>query len=401
MKKKYIVFGAVAFSSICGFGQQPVNYVKKKIAKSTIEVVYSQYIQNGDHSAITGGIGTEKLLVYEPEIIINKQVDSLNAYSVDVGIDVITSASLDNIDFVMSSASRVSKRGYLRLGYERTVKQNRNLSFGGSGYFSIESAYTSLGASLSAEYTSPDKSKAFSAELESYFDDLRWGRLNGERPLRLVYPVELRYREWYDEYKRRSFNLNLSYQQTINEKMVIAFFPGASYQFGLLATPYHRVYFKDSSERVENVPDKRFKIPLGVQLNSFIGRRSVLRVYYRFYKDDFGIIAHTLNTEFAMKLTPGWTLTPLLHLYTQTAASFFKPYEQHDPSQQFYTSDYDLSAFNSYEAGIESRFAGIGKGEKGFFCNVITLRYSYYKRSEGLHAHLITLLMDFMNQKRK
>src|ERR1700676_5541320 len=144
MKKKYICFG------LFQVGLNP--YGIKRISKSNIEFIYSQYIGNGDHSAITGGLGTEKLIVYEPEVIINRQIDSLSSYWVDVGIDVITSASMDNIDFVMSSASRISKRGYIMPGYNTKLKKNRNIIIGGNGYFSIESASRSIGFPLSFDY---------------------------------------------------------------------------------------------------------------------------------------------------------------------------------------------------------------------------------------------------------
>jgi len=401
MKKKYIVFGLFTVSSAFGFSQPIVNgYPKKKISKSSIQIVYAQYLQDGNHSAITGGTGTEKLQVYAPELSIQLEVDSLNSYSVDAGIDVISSASMDNIDFVKSSASKLSNRAYLTAGYERKGKQNRNLSFGGKGYFSIESAYLSLGGTLSLNIMSQNKSGEFSAELEGYFDDLRWGRLNGEHPLQLVYPAELRYRHWFDIYRRESYNLNLSWQQTINRRMVLAFLPGLSYQQGLLSTPYHRVFFKDSSLKVENIPRTRLKIPLGIQLNSFIADRYILRSYYRFYWDDFGIRAHTLSLELAVKINPAFTLTPLLRWYTQTGASFFKPYREADLEQVFYSSDYDLSAFSSYEAGIEARFAGFGSAAHPVHLNSLGLRYSFYKRSDGLYAHMLTLLLDLDTRKK-
>ena len=401
MKRKFIVFGLLTASSLYTFGQQKVDslYAKKKISKTDIQLVYSHYIQDGNHSAITGGTGTEKLIVYSPDITFKKQVDSINGYSINAGVDVISSASLDNIDFIVSSASKLSNHGYINISYNRGIK-NKGLTVSPSAYFSIESDYLSTGFGLSANHISKEKTRELSAAFEAFFDDLRWGRLNGERPLRLVYPYELRYKEWYNEYRRRSYNLSLGLQQTLNKRMLLGIFPGISYQHGLLATPYHRVYFKDSSLRVENLPRDRFKIPVGIQLNTFIGDRYVLRTYYRFYWDNFGIIAHSFEVELPVKITPAITLSPLFRFYTQTGSSYFKPYKEHSNDENFYSSDYDLSAFQSYESGLETKFVVAGKNGGSVF-NKFSLRYSYYKRTDGLYAHIITLLIDASYQRER
>jgi Protein of unknown function (DUF3570) len=398
MKKKYICFGLFTTSFLYGVSQVRLNpYGIKRISKSTIEFVYSQYIGNGDHSAITGGKGTERLIVYEPEAIINHSIDSLHSYWVDAGIDVITSASMDNIDFFKSSASYISKRGYIIPGYDVKLKNNHNIVVGGNGYFSIESAYLSIGGALSVDITSKDKSSEFSAEVQCFFDDLRWGLLNGERPLRLVYPAELRYKEWFTNYKRNSYNLNLSFTQTINDKMILALFPGISYQQGLLSTPYHRVYFTDSTERVEKLPDKRWLIPLGIQLNSFVLDRYILSLYYRFYRDNFGITAHTIEVDLTAKLSSRFSLTPTFRFYTQKGSFYFKPYYELDPNQPFYTSNYALSSFNSYETGIDARLAILAKQKAKLYFDAVWLRYSYYKRTDGLYGNIITLVLDFIS----
>ena len=399
MKKKYIVFGFFAASSFFGFGQNPENlYPKKKISKSYIQLVYSNYTQDGNHSAVTGGIGTEKLQVFGPEIIIKRQVDSLNSFNIDIGLDVVTSASTDNIDFNMSSASRKDGHGYLTIGIERKLKKNRNFSYGIAGYTSLESDYLSFGTIFSINKTSKDQSKELSAELELYSDDLRWGRLSGVKPLHLIYPAELRFQNWFETYLRTTLNLNLGYVQTINEKLLLGIFPGITSQTGLLATPFQRVYFKTGELKVERLPEKRIAIPLGIQFNNFLGNKFILRNYYRFYHDDFKILAHTLNSEFAIKLTPGITLTPGIRLYTQQGSPYFKPYKAHDIQQEFYTSDYDLSTFRSTETSLEGRFAIRGEGSDPAWFN---LRYSHYKRSDGLKANTITLLIDFTSQKNR
>jgi len=398
MKKKYILFGIFAVSSFFGFGQNPETvYPKKKIAKSYIQIVYSHYLQTGNHSAVTGGIGTEKLQVFGPEIIIKRQKDSLRSFTIDIGVDVVSSASTDNIDFNMSSVSKKDGHGYLTIGIERKLKKNKNFSYGIAGYTSLESDYLSFGAILSANKKSADQSKEFGAEFEIYSDDLRWGRLNGE-PLTLVYPEELRNQQWFDEYLRNTYNLNLSFQQTINSKTMLGIFPGITYQKGLLSTPFQRVYFQTNELKVENFPQKRIAIPVGLQLNSFVGKKTILKNYYRFYSDDFGVLAHTFTSELAIKLTPGITLTPGIRLYTQNGASFFKRYREHEIQQEFYTSDYDLSSFQSIEPSLESRFAILGQGSDPAY---FSLRYSHYRRSDGLRANVVTLMIDFTSQKHR
>jgi hypothetical protein len=301
---------------------------------------------------------------------------------------------MDNIDTVVSSASRVSDRFYIRPGYQAILKNNRNITLGGNGYFSIESAYLSLGGAISIDAVSKDKSREFSAELQGFFDDLRWGLLNGERPLRLVYPSELRNKEWFTNYKRNSYNLNLSFSQAINDKMIFAIFPGLSYQQGLLSTPYHRVFFTDSSERVEKLPGKRWLLPLGAQLNSFILRRYILSLYYRFYHDNFGINSHTISAELTAKLSLRFSLTPSFRFYTQRGSEYFRPYRELDPDQEYYTSNYALSSFNSYETGIAGRLLIQSEQRSKIYFTSAALRYSYYKRTDGLHANLSTLVLD-------
>jgi hypothetical protein len=401
MKKKYIVFGLLAASSLYSFAQKgETNNRRKKISQTSIQLVYSQYLQNGNHSAVTGGTGTERLTIYSPDITIRKQVDSFRSFSINTGVDVISSASTDNIDFVVSSASRIDNHMYVNAEYNREARNKRS-GYGITGNFSIESDYLSAGAGLSAHFSNADQSREISGSFEFFLDDLRWGRLNGERPLRLVYPDELRGTDWFDTYHRQSYNLNFGIRQIINKKMILAVFPGVAYQHGLLATPFHRVYFKDGSVHVEHLPGNRFKIPIGIQLNSFIGNRYVLNSYYRFYWDNFGIAAHTIELEGNYKATPVLVLAPFIRFYTQQSANFFKPYGEHEQTDEFYTSDYDLSAFESYEGGLELRLNSLGKKPR-FVFEELGLRYSYYKRSDGLHAHTITLLsrVQFTRKQR-
>lgn len=357
--------------------------------------MFSYYTQDNNHSAVTGGIGTEALQVYVQDYSFTWSSDTVKSLSLDFGWDIISSASTDNIDDTFSSASRKDFRIHSTLGYTHRLKNGWNLGVN-SGY-SQESDFLSFGAGASATKVSDDQSREWSVALQTFFDDLRWR--NVREPHILIYPEELRYKEWFDIYKRYSYNIAFSYYQTINRRISMGLYPGITFQQGLLSTPFHRVYFTDDSERVENLPQQRFKIPFGAQLNMFLGDMWIVKTYYRFYWDDFGITAHTMEVETPVKVSRKFTVSPFIRLYAQSGASYFKPYAQHEVTQQYYTSDYDLSNFSSYKTGLGVRYTPFGGGAWSF--NEIELRYARYKRSDGLLAHTITAFISLKGLKQK
>ncbi|HCM77905.1 MAG TPA: hypothetical protein DIS90_16090 [Cytophagales bacterium] len=399
MKKRYLVLGLIttAFTAWGQVNQQ--TYAKKKLSHTDVEVVFSYYNQNNDHSAVTGGIGTEDLQVYVSHLSLDNIRDSVRTVHFDIGFDVISSASTDNIDFVLSSASKHDVRVYTSLGFNK-VANNKKITWGANTSFSIESDYLSVGQSLSINHINEDQTRELSAVLQMYFDDLRWGRYQFEGVRELVYPVELRNKEWFDNYRRNSYNLVLGWLQTVNQRMSLGVYPGLTYQSGLLSTPFHRVYFIDNSKQVEKLPTGRWKIPVGVQLNTFMGPRWILRTFYRYYWDDFGISAHTISLEAPVKISRVITLTPFIRLYNQRQSDFFKPYARHVPTQEFFTSDYDLSGFSSNSSGLGFRYAPYAhKGRNTF--NAIELRFTHYERSDGMIANTLTLLVNYDKEQKK
>lgn len=402
MKKSFIFF---LFSGICILlsAQQDSGYTKQTLSQTDIKLLFSYYTQDGSHSPVTGGAGTENLHVYAPDLDITTIIDTSHKIIFNGGVDVITSASTDRIDFYMSSASLTDARFHGSLGYGYADKKS-GVEVGGSANFSLESDYTSAGAELWLNWHDKAYLHQLGFNFQLFFDDLRWGRFDPDykMPIRLVYPYELRYKEWFPNYKRQSFNWSLSYSQALNRRLNIAFTAGFSYQQGLLSTPFHRIYFSDSTEAVEKLPAQRYKVPLSVMLNAFIGKRWILRNYYRFYWDNFGIWAHTINIESLVKLAAFLTISPSFRFYYQHGTPYFNTYGAHNISEEFYTCDYDLSTFYSIQPGLGLRFAPyyLFKNTVLSF-NEISLRYAYYLRSDGLHAHMISSMIDFQAQKSK
>jgi hypothetical protein len=62
----------------------------------------------------------------------------------------------------------------------------------------------------------------------------------------------------------------------------------------------------------------------------------------------------------------------------------------HKTIDEFYTSDYDLSKFTSIKAGLALRYAPFKRVGRRITFNEVQLRYSYYRQSNGLYAHIIS-----------
>ena len=180
------------------------------------------------------------------------------------------------------------------------------------------------------------------------------------------------------------------------------------YQSGLLSTPFQRVYFRDAQDviveefqlgdDVERLPETRFKIPLGVRLNYYVNDWAILRSYYRFYTDDWGLQAHTASLDMPLKLSDKFTLTPNYRYYNQTQVDYFYEKDQALSSFEFYTSDFDLAAYSANMYGVDFQYKDIFTRAKIYVFGLksITLRYSYYNRNTGLDASIFTLATLFV-----
>lgn len=404
MKKRYLVFGIMAFSH-CVKAQsiKDTAFEKKKLSKTTIDFAFSYYNQDGNNSAVTGGIGTEKLSVYATDITISHQFKKLNTFSFNTGLDIITSASTDKIDYRVSSASYQDQHFHADVSFQRQLKKT-DLKISGSLGMAFESDYAAIPLGISFNYTEPSKMRTYQLGFSCSIDDLRWGRFDNEHSgdkLQLVYPSELRYKDWFDVKKRNTYNIKAGFTQVLSKKITVGIFPEFIYQKGLLATPFHRVYFNNNSLRVENLPKQRFKFPVALKLNAFLGSRFILKNQYSFYADNFGIIANAIETEGALKIVPQFTMAAFFRFYHQSGSDYFKPYKEHQTEEEFYTSDYDLSRYNTYKAGLSLKIFPISKKQKKAFFENILVRYAFYYRSNHLQAHIMSFALSVASEKNR
>ncbi|MCS3869386.1 hypothetical protein J3D55_002302 [Chryseobacterium ginsenosidimutans] len=360
----------------------------KKLTFDEANLVSSYYKQDGNNSAVTGGIGSEKLTDISNTIDVTMvkydKKDRKNKFNFSVGIDHYTSASSDMIDLkANSSASRADNRIYPALSWSRENETKGSTLMAGVS-FSSEFDYQSYGANIGFAQKTANKMGEFTAKFQAYLDQVK-----------LIAPIELRTADNEGTSGRNTFALSLSYSQIINQNFQVELLADGIQQTGYLSLPFHRVYFTDNSVHQEALPDKRFKIPLGVRANYFLGDKIILRAYYRYYTDDWGLKSNTFSLETPVKISPFVSVSPFYRYYSQTAAKYFAPYQEHTAFDDFYTSNYDLSKFDSHFYGAGIRFSP----KNGLFgierLNMLEIRYGHYTKSVGMKSDIISLNLRF------
>src|SRR5665647_133354 len=371
-------------------------YISKPLKIDEVNLVSSYYSQNGDHSAITGGIGTEKVTDLSNGLDVTwigwDDMNRKHTLTAGLGFDHHTSAS----------SAYVSKTGASKTGGSRVYPSlnwsvenaKKGNEFGLGLYFSKEYNYSSFG--LDAEYSKKTKNNGeFTGKLTGYFDRVK-----------MIYPSEFvqvvtvtaasgggENRNKIPTSPRTTGTLSLSFSQVISQRLQSIILMDGVYQTGYLGLPFHRVYFNDGTPNLENLPSQRLKLPIGMRLNYFLGDKIILRSYYRYYIDSWGLQSHTASLEVPVKITPFFSVSPFYRYYTQTAVKYFAPYEVHTASDQFYTSNYSLSAFDSQFYGVNFRIAP----PKGLFngLNSLELRYGHYSQTTNLVSDVISVDLKF------
>lgn len=257
--------------------------------------------------------------------------------------------------------------------------------------WSHESDYESFGMAAGLSQKTANRNSEFTAKLQVYLDKVK-----------MILPVELRTAATgglygypnefkYPRKQRNTLSGSFTFSHVFNQRLQMLWLLDVTAQNGFLGLPFHRVYFNNGKLANEKLPSTRFKIPMAVRGSYFSGDRLIFRGMYRFYSDDWGLTAHTADIELACKITPFFSVSPFYRFYHQEAADYFAPYQQHLLTDEYYTSNYDLSAFSSNFLGAGIRLAP-PKGILGIRqWRMIELRYGYYRRTNGLHANIVSI----------
>tara|TARA_R110002051_G_scaffold4124_1_gene21797 strand:- start:143232 stop:144572 length:1341 start_codon:yes stop_codon:yes gene_type:complete len=408
-------------------------FKKRVLETKEIDFLTSYYTQSGDNAAVSGGLGTEALTDVTATVIVSIPLNDDDILTIDAGISAYTSASSSNVGAFDSSfadpfqASSGASGGDVWASLSGNFSHSsddRNNIWSANVSVSTEYDYFSLGFGGSYTKLFNEKNTELSIKGNVFLDT--WST---------IYPTELRpfgeggsgindpifsqniitgntnYTPRFQELTekgRNSYSLGLGFSQILHKNVQGSLALDVVQQNGLLSTPFQRVYFADVADSfidnfqladaIERLPDSRFKVALGGRLNWYLNERFTVRTFYRYYFDDWGITSHTASIEVPIKIAEKFTLYPSYRFYNQTAADYFRPYQEAVSTDQFYTTDYDLSEYSANQFGLGVSYTDIFAKTHiwKYGLKSIDLRFYKYDRDTTFTSSIITAGFNFV-----
>ncbi|WP_232826425.1 DUF3570 domain-containing protein [Lewinella sp. IMCC34183] len=386
------------------------TYKKRVLESAELQILTSYYQQDGNNAAVTGGRGTEYLTDVHPTVIMAVPLNDDDVLTASFGVSAYTSASSSNVDpfdgrgeaspFQASSGASGSDvwiNGTVTYAHSSDDRNNVvTATLSGSNEYD----YKSFGVGGSYTRLMNEQNTELTVHGSAYLDN--WKR---------IYPIELRTNEeLLDETARNSYNAGINFSQLLSRRAQGSLSFDFVQQQGLLSTPFQRVYFGDVADRyvqdfpladdVERLPGTRTKLAFGGRLHYYLSERFVVRTFYRYYTDDWGIGSHTANLEVPIKMGQYFSLRPGYRFYHQTAADYFAGFNGHLSTETYYTSDFDLSAFTASQYSLGLSYLDIlgDRSVLGWGLKSVDLNTSFYRRDNGFRAGQVAIGMKVVHR---
>lgn len=338
-----------------------------------VDFLFSYYDQDGEHSAVTGGTGSEDQQVLSPVVLVSWAVSEDWSLRADLGVDQVTAASVDAIDLEVSSASRVDQRAFTDLTATRRLGERSTVSY--SLGLSNEYDYQSVSAGLGFTRDFNERNTTLGASLRHYQDTVTLYDIDGVNR---------------GDDDRRTTDLTATLTQVLGPRTVGSLGLDLTHQTGFLSTPFHEVILRpaagEEAHVAERLPDSRRRAALGLSLDHAFARGLVQKLSYRLYDDDWGVQAHTIASETHFRLptaTELWAF-PILRYHRQTASDYFAPTGAFSGAEEFFTADWDLAEVATRKYGLGLR--GIARPDHRWWLGLdrYEMRFTLFSRDDGL-----------------
>ncbi|MEM1417499.1 MAG: DUF3570 domain-containing protein [Myxococcota bacterium] len=311
--------------------------------------------------------GSEQLRVINPIARLGLRQNERVRHVITFPVDIVTSASADALDAVsraslwneaatldIASTVDVTPDDHLTLRYGTHFEETLRSAFGGAAYvrdLALDNATLELSFNAVVDWFDPITPQGFD-----------WGYV-----------------------RRQALNANVGVSQVLSPTTLASASYGITRQWGLLEQPWNSIPTNDrggtfTDRPGEVFPGDRLRHAASVQLLQHAPSiRGTLRLDYRHYRDDFGLVADTARVAWVQWLHPRVTLEGSYRLHAQRGLDFFTPFiEDFMGPRVPRTADSDLDDFRAHEVGSKLRVYLSRNGPRG--TESVDVSYLRYQR---------------------
>lgn len=348
----------------------------------SVDVALTAYEQNGrgfqSKAGPLLGRGSQRLTVFEPQILVLARQSSRITHRLWVPIDMVTAASSNALDKyrkrpngtpdVMSNASRQNQA--VTLDWTATYEVPRSFSASMRNNVHVEENFRSFGTGVATTLSLADDNATLAANANQIFDWFSAYDGVGRKQGRVT---------------RSTTNGNVGITQILGPDTIVHANYGLSAQYGELSNTWNTVprLQPGRADRIsERVPDQRIRHALVGRFAQYLPWQGTLKGFYRFYADDWGVVAHALEGQLYQRFTSFLFVRGSYRYYRQTAVDFFTTVV--DLGARTFTADSDLGRFSSHTAGfkVSAEVPQIFRGAH------VDVGYDHFWRTDGLKVNI-------------
>ncbi len=280
------------------------------------------------------GPGSERTTIFEPEEeIVVSQGDRVT-HRIWLPLDVVTAASPNSIapPDVKSGASRRVDSG--SFDWTTTYRASHTLDLFLRSGIHVEQPLRSWTSGLGMRRAFADDASVLSASALTVFDWFDRFDIHGGRHGRTT---------------RSATTGSIGFTQVLTPTTVANLNYGITVMEGQLGNTWNSVPLANGTRGAELLPSTRTRHALVLRASQWLPWNGALRAYYRFYADDWGIAAHSIEGQLMQRLTPSVYVGGYYRFHRQTGASFFTTLAPLDAPLR--VADSDLAPLDSQAVG--------------------------------------------------
>jgi hypothetical protein len=223
--------------------------------------------------------------------------------------------------------SGASVGDYRTAGDLKVTKYFGSYAVSVSGVVSSEQDYLSRGGAIALQLFSDDRNRTWSFQVGGSAD--------------VINPTN----DIVVDAKRNTLEFMVGVTQNLSPTQVI--------QSNITYSTGHG-YYNDPYKPLDTRPDHRNVVAWLTRYNQYFNAYdATLKLGYRLLFDSFGSVSSTFDVSWVQTLPYGFTVTPAVRYYTQSAADFYMnpPFLNGYVEGQDYSADTRLAAFGAWTAG--------------------------------------------------